>query len=277
MSVTRVFSCGGGVQSTAALVLAAQGKINFPVFCFANVGDKAENPDTLAYVDNVLKPYAAKHGIAWVTTQWHWKRNPDRSPDLYDELMRPGRQSVDIPLVAGGGGYMGNRACTSKWKRATIERYLRSVGFTKESPGVLGKGISTDEHHRAVPTVEGDCWINEYPLIELGIDRNQCRKIIKEAGLPMAPKSSCWFCPYKTTDQWATMQKQQPELFAKAVELEQHINEIRESRGKDKAFLSAAGGKKCLTLDKMFSTDQMGLFPEWIDEQDGCESGYCMT
>ena len=37
-----VFSCGGGVQSTACLVLAAQGKIPYQTFIFANVGDKAE-------------------------------------------------------------------------------------------------------------------------------------------------------------------------------------------------------------------------------------------
>ncbi len=35
-----VFSCGGGVQSTACLVLAAQGKIPYQTFIFANVGDK---------------------------------------------------------------------------------------------------------------------------------------------------------------------------------------------------------------------------------------------
>ena len=40
----RVFAHGGGVQSTAALVLSAQGRIDFPVHLFANVGDGSENP-----------------------------------------------------------------------------------------------------------------------------------------------------------------------------------------------------------------------------------------
>jgi hypothetical protein len=43
-----VFSYGGGVQSTAGLVLAAAGRINFPNFVFANVGEDAEHPATLA-------------------------------------------------------------------------------------------------------------------------------------------------------------------------------------------------------------------------------------
>lgn len=44
MSQLRVFSFGGGVQSTAALVLAAQGEIDFTAFIFANVGADSEHP-----------------------------------------------------------------------------------------------------------------------------------------------------------------------------------------------------------------------------------------
>lgn len=44
----RAFSYGGGVQSTAALVLAAQGIIDYPLFLFSNVGDDSEHPGTLS-------------------------------------------------------------------------------------------------------------------------------------------------------------------------------------------------------------------------------------
>ena len=66
----HVFSCGGGVQSTACLVLAAQGVIPYRTFVFANVGDKAESPHTIAYIRLVLKPFAAQHGIKWVDVAW---------------------------------------------------------------------------------------------------------------------------------------------------------------------------------------------------------------
>src|SRR5947209_1941983 len=46
----KVFSFGGGVQSTAALVLAARGEIDYQTFLFANVGGDSENPETLRYV-----------------------------------------------------------------------------------------------------------------------------------------------------------------------------------------------------------------------------------
>src|SRR5438477_12099715 len=59
----RVFSYGGGVQSTAALVLAAQRKIDYPTFLFCNVGDDSEHPASLDYVHEYAIPYAQKHGI----------------------------------------------------------------------------------------------------------------------------------------------------------------------------------------------------------------------
>src|SRR5688500_11880205 len=62
-SPLRVVSYGGGVQSTALLVLAAQGYIDFPTFLFSNVGDDSEHPDTLAYVREVAFDYAGQHGI----------------------------------------------------------------------------------------------------------------------------------------------------------------------------------------------------------------------
>jgi len=63
MAGLRVVSYGGGVQSLALLVLAAQRRIGFPVFPFANTGDDSEDPATLDYVRTVAMPYAAEHGI----------------------------------------------------------------------------------------------------------------------------------------------------------------------------------------------------------------------
>jgi len=264
----HVFSCGGGVQSTACIVLAAQGVIPYRTFIFANVGDNAEDPRTIQYVQDVLRPYAAQHGIEWVDIQ---RQRRDGTPvDLFDELHRPVR-SVDIPVRMANGS-PGNRNCTVYFKIKPIARWIK-----RNAPGcTLGKGISTDEPHRATPSREGDGYISAYPLIELGISRQDCLRIVADAGLPQPPKSSCWFCPYRTTDSWITMRQQRPELFAKAAELERHINAKRQHIGKDAVFLSGIGARKGLPVDQAIP-DQLGLFPEWIDEQDGCESGYCMT
>ncbi len=62
----RSFSFGGGVQSTAALVLAAQGRIDYRTFVFANVGEDSENPGTITYVEKHTRPYAEAHGLTLI-------------------------------------------------------------------------------------------------------------------------------------------------------------------------------------------------------------------
>lgn len=259
-----VFSCGGGVQSTACLVLAVQGLIPYRTFVFANVGDKAESPATVKYVESVLRPYAADNGIEWVDLQ---RLRRDGTPvDLYEELHRPVR-SIDIPVRMSNGA-PGNRNCTVEFKIKPIAKWIKV-----NAPGcTLGKGISTDEPHRATPSRENDGYASAYPLIELGISRQNCLRLVADAGLPQPPKSSCWFCPYKTTDQWITLKREQPGLFEQAVRLEQMLNAKRKAIGKDNVFLSG----RCRPLD-IAIPNQLGLFHEWIEEQDGCESGYCMT
>jgi len=46
-----------------------------------------------------------------------------------------------------------------------------------------------------------DQWLDQnyfsywYPLMEWGLDREKCKQIIANAGLPVPVKSACWFCP----------------------------------------------------------------------------------
>lgn len=268
MITSHVFSCGGGVQSTACLVLAAQGVIPYRIFVFANVGDQSEDPRTIQYIAEVLKPYAAQHSIAWVDVQR--QRRNGQPVDLWDELHRPLR-SIDIPVRMANGA-PGNRNCTVHFKIKPIAKWIKT-----NAPGcTLGKGISTDEFHRATPSRESDKYTSAYPLIELGMSRADCLQIVAAAGLPQPPKSSCWFCPYKTTDQWITMRRERPELFDQVAALELDLNAKRKSIGKDPVYVSGIGARRGLAIGQAIP-DQLGLFPEWIDEQDACESGFCMT
>jgi 3'-phosphoadenosine 5'-phosphosulfate sulfotransferase (PAPS reductase)/FAD synthetase len=62
----RIVAYGGGVQSTCLLVLAAQRRINFPVFVFVNLGEDSEHPSTLDYLRRHAMRYAAAHGMGHV-------------------------------------------------------------------------------------------------------------------------------------------------------------------------------------------------------------------
>ena len=57
----KVISYGGGVQSTAMVVLAVQGRIDADVALFSNVGDDSEHPATLEYVRNVMQHCDVDH------------------------------------------------------------------------------------------------------------------------------------------------------------------------------------------------------------------------
>ena len=261
-----IFSTGGGVQSTACLVLAAQGKIPYRTFIFSNVGDKAESPATIKYINEIAKPYAKKHGIEWVDVAWVDKQGRQR--DLCDDVLT-NEKSINIPVFMPGG-MPGNRNCTVSYKIKPIARWIK-----QNAPNcTLGKGISTDEPHRATPSRESDGYTSAYPLIELGISRSDCLTIAKDAGLPQPPKSSCWFCPFKTTDQWVTMRREHPELFDQSVKLERVLQERRANLGKDAVYLSGIGGRRGVNLADVIP-EQLGLFG-WEPEE-GCESGYCMT
>src|SRR2546421_7635546 len=123
----KVFSYGGGVQSTAALVLAATGRIDYRTFLFCNVGEDSEHPDTLRYVRAVAMPYATQKGIE--LEELHATRF-GQPETLYARLMRPDR-SVGIPVRMSNGA-PGNRACTKDFKIMVVARWLRQHGATKD-------------------------------------------------------------------------------------------------------------------------------------------------
>uniref|UniRef100_UPI00397B190F hypothetical protein n=1 Tax=Salmonella sp. SAL4434 TaxID=3159889 RepID=UPI00397B190F len=59
-------SYGGGVQSTAMVVMAAHGELHggpYDAALMSNVGDDSEHPATLAYVREVAIPWADSVGF----------------------------------------------------------------------------------------------------------------------------------------------------------------------------------------------------------------------
>lgn len=259
------YSFGGGHQSVAMLVLAAQGDLPLAPFVFANVGDRAENPDTIAYIGQHAVPYAREHGLELVQRRWIDRKGMER--DLYDDVMRSER-TIDIPVVLASGAF-GNRKCTERYKIDVVARYARQHGATTTAPWSIAIGISTDEYQRAKVGVDpAHPWVERCnPLLDLGLSRADCDRIVADAGLPVPPKSSCWFCPFQGLESWRQRKRHRPELFARAVAMEERINEHRAGLDRDRVGLLTAR----VPLDEAVG-EQMSL-----DEVDGCDSGWCMT
>lgn len=157
-----------------------------------------------------------------------------------------------------------------------IEFELRSSLFKEHFPIFLGKGISTDEAQRAKPNTGFVHYQAAYPLIDLMVNRADCEKIIKEAGLPPAPKSSCWFCPYKTKSGWQELRQSNPELFWAAVALERLLYDRSVELGRGGCFFTSTGTSRKLFLDEVTSEHFQGDLFHGFDDQE-CESGHCWT
>lgn len=269
----RAISYGGGVQSTALLVLAAQGRIDFSLFLMANVGEDSEHPDTLRYVREIAMPYAERHGIELVMLDRH--KRDGTTETLWGRLMREGSRSLPIPVRMSNGA-PGTRSCTADFKIKVIGKELKRRGANPENPATVGIGISLDEIHRAnARRVEPHERI-VYPLVGVGdetgltMTRLDCMNLIRRAGLPVPPKSSCFFCPFHRPTAWMELAHERPDLFEKSCELEDTLNARRDLRGKDRVFLTRYG----VPLRRAIDTEQQFL-P--LDEDGACDSGWCFT
>jgi hypothetical protein len=144
------------------------------------------------------------------------------------------------------------------------------MGANKADPAVVGLGISLDEYQRMRTDSNDPFQTLEYPLIDLRLTRQDCILIIERAGLPVPPKSSCWFCPFHRIPTWQTLKRNKPELFQKAVQLEKTLSDRSDVvLGRGKVFLT----RKMIPLDQAIG-DQLDMFQE---SDDMCESGYCHT
>ncbi|XVU24201.1 phosphoadenosine phosphosulfate reductase [Actinoplanes sp. CA-054009] len=268
----RVISYGGGVQSTGLLVLAAQGKIDFSIFLFANVGDDSEDPATLQYVEQYARPYAAAHGIQLV--ELRRTRRDGSTETLHGRLTRPGSRSLPIPVRMSSGA-PGTRSCTSDFKIRVVGRWLKAQGAGAGSPATVGIGISLDEIERVNARRAEPYERPVYPLLDHRppLRRADCERLIIEAGLPVPGKSACWFCPFKRPSAWAEMRRDRPELFARACELEDLLNERRDALGKDHVWLTRFNRR---LMDAIGPAQQM-LPGFHRDDEAVCDNGACFT
>jgi len=235
-----VISYGGGVQSTALVVLSVSEGWDVDEIVHVDLLD-AESPATREYVARFREWLRRDHGRDITIIE----------RDLYgDMLARPG--FTPVPWHGRRERFMLKRQCTREYKVAPLARYL----YDRYPAGRIGLmlGISVDEYHRmrdsSAARIE-----HVYPLVDRRLTRWQCREIVERAGLAVPWKSSCWFCPYRSSvSQWALVQRY-PDLVGMARELEDRINAERRRRGQDEIAV--------LRVDML------------AEQEDFCEAGFC--
>ncbi len=213
-----VWSFGGGTQSVAIAVLVAQGRLPKPArVVMADTGREASA--TWEYLHNHVQPLLSLVGLTIEIV-----RNESGLPSMYGPSNKP-----LIPAWTADGAQL-RTFCSGEWKRDVILRHLRSCGYGPSSPVQMWLGISLDEMHRARPGQRK--WAqHHWPLLtDCPMSRGDCRAVIAEAGLPMAPKSSCWMCPYRRDEQWQDLRDNYPQDWQQALDIDAEIRE-NDARG----------------------------------------------
>jgi 3'-phosphoadenosine 5'-phosphosulfate sulfotransferase (PAPS reductase)/FAD synthetase len=236
MTEITIISLGAGTQSSALAVLAALGKVTpRPIAAvFADTG--CEWPETYDFF-HLLREWLEKHGLPVAVVS---------AGDMYEFFLNKRL----LPVAFGGPGRNGRRQCTDKFKIRPVKRWLRDAGADRAR---VMLGISMEESNRA--SRSPDQWItNAYPLVEMRWTRTDCLKLLLDLGFPEPPKSRCWICPMQPMSAWRVLASRHPELFAKAVMLEEAAMARRMEVGKQP--LTLTGGPPLQTL---FSVSQPTL------------------
>ena len=262
-------SMGAGVQTTALLILVAQGKVTTDAVMFADTG--AEHPETYDYIEKYLKPLCNDLKIPFITVKMHKKvTERDTGEKIYADSLR------EVITARHRVPSINNRWCTDYSKITPMKLAVRELQEQgkMEKPATALIGISTDEKHRAVKP-DGSLkqphlseYKNEYPLLNLGISRNDCYAIIKDYGWPVPIKSGCYFCPFQGPRDWANLYRTNQELFWDSVALEE------EDINFPTYNLYPRGGKK--GLRRLASGPGFGDGSKKLDDFDDYEGEACV-
>jgi len=192
-----ILNFGAGVNSTALAIEMNNRGMKPDYVIFADTG--CENPETYAYLERMT---------AWFKkNDWNYFQVKSKYGNLYDyyfnKKMVPSRCFRD---------------CTDKFKKMPINTFLKTLGVKEVIQYI---GIDASEKQRAV--FKGRKGFTfKYPLIEWGIDRKGCERIIKAEGIPIPMKSGCFCCPFQRNESWLRLLKEHPELYNKAELMEKN-------------------------------------------------------
>jgi hypothetical protein len=209
--MTDILSYGGGVQTIAMCVLVAQGRLPKPDYVIA-ADTGREMPTTWEYAREHAAPLLARVGL-----DLHIASHDLATVDLHghngDLLLPAFTDTGKLPTY-----------CSTEWKQRVVARYARRVlGATDDLINWIG--FSLDERKR-VKADEG----RSFPLIALGMTRQDCVNLIEAAGLPLPKKSRCYMCPHQSPDEWAEVYDD-PALWARAVAVDDEVRDADERGG----------------------------------------------
>jgi len=192
--------CGiSGGKDSSALAIYMRDEIPEMEYFFCDTG--AELPETYEYLNRLEvvlgKPIA--------------RLNPDKGFDHWFEVFRGMLPSPQM------------RWCTRQMKIKPLEDWLG------DSEATSYVAIRADESNRKGYVSTKPNISARFPFIEDGIDHEGVMRILEEAGVGLPSyyewrtRSGCYFCFYQRKAEWVGLADRHPELFERAVGIEQKM------------------------------------------------------
>ena len=208
-----IVSYGGGTDSTAELIEMTKRGIIPDLILFADTG--GERPETYWYI-MMFSLWLVGRGFPPITIV--------KKVDKYGEIMTLERNCLEkkmLPSLA-----YGFKSCSLKYKVAPQEKYANhlplAVDTWKRGEKVIKAiGYEFGEERRS-SIKDDDKYHYWYPLIEWEMDRDACKKVIADAGLPQPGKSSCFFCPSMKKEEILELRESHSDLLKRALEMEEN-------------------------------------------------------
>ena len=232
----QIISLGAGVQSSTMALMAAHGEIGPRPIAAVFADTQAEPASVMRWLDvleGLINAAPFPFPIHRVT-----------AGSLLEGSLRVGTRKDGAKWIKGHvpafvkkpDGTVGPlwRTCTADYKLAPLMRKQRELAGIKRGQKTFGLvswiGISIDEAQRMKPSREP--WaVNAWPLVDAGMNRNDCLRWMEEKGYPKPPRSACTFCPFHSDAEWNRLKTKEPDAFAHALSYEKRLQIVSAETG----------------------------------------------
>lgn len=250
MKAPLVVSYGAGVDSTAMLVAMWLTGERPDAILFADVG--SEKASTYGYLIT-MQAWCESVGFPSIQIVRHIAPKAG-DVSLFEECIRKSM----LPSRA-----FGMSSCSLKWKAEPQERWLRvwgpaiacwnegapirrAIGFDDSGADrkradrvrvAIGLDDSAADQKRGcsryAKTPDSKRFAYEYPLQLWHLDREDCKELIRFAGLPVPDKSSCTFCPSMKKWEIESLVETDPAAMLQALMMESRFLNGKHYRGEN--------------------------------------------
>lgn len=205
----HIVSLSGGKDSTAMLLMMLEKKMPVDYILFCDTG--VEFPQMYVHLQKldeyIFKKYN-KH-ITFLKSEYSYE---------YYFAQKEITRGKNKGTKGYGYASIRNRWCTDRLKVKPQEKFTKAL----KQPYILYCGIAADEPERLK-----QCEYKRYPLAEWGVTEAECLDYCKSLGFDweglydIFDRTGCFLCPLQKINSWRTLYKNFPELFKKALKIEE--------------------------------------------------------